>query len=58
MDFELTPDQQRIKDLAARVAREVVAPRAAASDREGTYPEDYVAAFRETGLLGLGVPET
>ena len=57
MDFQLTPEQQQIKELAARVAREVVAPRAAASDREGTYPEDYVAAFRETGLLGLGIPE-
>ena len=57
MDFQFTQEHQRIRDLAARVAREVIAPRAAASDREGTYPEDYFAAFRETGLLGLGIGE-
>jgi alkylation response protein AidB-like acyl-CoA dehydrogenase len=56
MDFTLSPEQQQIKERAARVAREVMAPRAAASDREGTYPEDYMAAFREAGLLGLGLP--
>ncbi|MFN8513903.1 MAG: acyl-CoA dehydrogenase family protein [Chloroflexia bacterium] len=56
MDFTLSPEQQRIKETAARVAREVIAPRAAASDREGTYPEDYMMAFREAGLLGLALP--
>lgn len=56
MDFTLSQEQQRIKETAARIAREVIAPRAAASDREGTYPEDYMAAFREAGLLGLGIP--
>jgi acyl-CoA dehydrogenase len=56
MDFQLSPEHQQIKERAAQVAREVIAPRAAASDREGTYPEDYMAAFRETGLLGLGLP--
>lgn len=56
MDFELTPEQQQIRETAARVAREVVAPRAAEADREGRYPEDYFAAFRDAGLLGLGLP--
>lgn len=56
MDFTLTAEQERIRETAARVAREVVAPRAAASDREGRYPFDYFAAFRASGLLGLALP--
>ena len=56
MDFGLTAEQERIREVAARVAREVVAPRAAASDREGRYPFDYFAAFRDAGLLGLALP--
>jgi alkylation response protein AidB-like acyl-CoA dehydrogenase len=56
MDFTLTAEQERIRAVAARVAREVVAPRAAQADREGTYPFDYFEAFREAGLLGLALP--
>lgn len=56
MDFTLTAEQGRIRAVAARVAREVVAPRAAEADRTGTFPHDYFAAFREAGLLGLGLP--
>jgi alkylation response protein AidB-like acyl-CoA dehydrogenase len=56
MEFGLTAEQERIRAAAARVAREVVAPRAAEADREGAYPFDYFAAFREAGLLGLALP--
>jgi len=56
MDFALGAEGERIRAMAARVAREVVAPRAAAVDREGRYPFDYVDAFREAGLLGLALP--
>lgn len=56
MDFTLTAEQERIRAVAARVAREVVAPRAAEADREGAYPLDYFAAFRDAGLLGLALP--
>ena len=57
MDFTLNAQQEQIRSLAARLAREVVAPRAAAVDREGTYPEDYFTAFRDAGLLGTGFPK-
>ncbi len=56
MDFTLTAEQERIRETAARVAREVIAPRAAESDREGRYPFDYFEAFRDAGLLGLALP--
>jgi alkylation response protein AidB-like acyl-CoA dehydrogenase len=41
MDFALTAEQEQIRAMAGRVAREFVAPRAAESDREGRYPFDY-----------------
>ncbi len=56
MDFQLDAAQQRIKERAAQIAREVIAPRAAAADRDGRYPEDYFVAFRDSGLLGLALP--
>ncbi|HLF72521.1 MAG TPA: acyl-CoA dehydrogenase family protein [Dehalococcoidia bacterium] len=57
MDFELSAEHLRVRDLARRVAREVVAPRAAAIDEEAKYPEDVFAAFRDAGLLGLVFPK-
>jgi len=56
VDFALGVEGERIRATAARVARESVAPQAAAVDREGRYPFDYVDAFREAGLLGLALP--
>jgi alkylation response protein AidB-like acyl-CoA dehydrogenase len=56
MDFSLSEQHEQVRAVAARVAREVVAPRAAAVDREGRYPLDYFEAFREAGLLGLAFP--
>lgn len=57
MDFDLSEQHQRIRDTAARIARETVAPRAAEVDREGRYPQDYFTAFRDAGLLRLAFPE-
>jgi len=56
MDFALSAAHERVRETAARVAREVVAPRAAEVDRTGQYPWDYVDAFRDAGLLGLALP--
>ncbi|HWO73881.1 MAG TPA: acyl-CoA dehydrogenase family protein [Dehalococcoidia bacterium] len=57
MDFELTPRHRQVQETARRVAREVVAPRAAAIDEEEKFPEDVFEAFREAGLLRLSFPE-
>ncbi len=56
MDFALSAAQERIREAAERVARAVVAPRAAEVDRTGVYPHDYFEAFRDAGLLGLAIP--
>lgn len=57
MDFELSEANKLIRDTARRIAREVVAPRAAEIDERGEFPEDVFDAFREVGLLGLAFPE-
>jgi acyl-CoA dehydrogenase len=57
VDFTLTEEQQLIRDTAHRIAREVIAPRAADLDETGVYPEDIYQTFKETGLLGLWFPE-
>ena len=57
MDFTLSEQHEQIREVAAQIAREVVAPRARAVDLEGEYPFDYFEAFRDAGLLGLTVPK-
>lgn len=57
MDFEFNAEQKALQQLARQVAKEKVAPRAAEMDETGEYPEDIFAVFRDTGLLGVGLPE-
>mgnify|MGYP001564270593 FL=1 len=53
----LTRDQEHWQGIARRLASDVLAPRAAAIDREGTFPRQNFAAFAQAGLLGLPVGE-
>jgi alkylation response protein AidB-like acyl-CoA dehydrogenase len=55
--FYLTDDQRMIRDLARRVAREKIAPRAAHYDETEAYPEESIQAIVDAGLFGLWVPE-
>jgi alkylation response protein AidB-like acyl-CoA dehydrogenase len=55
-EFALSDDQELFRDTVRRIARDRVAPRAAAIDATGEFPWDIVALFRETGLLGVGMP--
>jgi alkylation response protein AidB-like acyl-CoA dehydrogenase len=59
VNFDLTPEQQRWRDLARDFAERVLRPGADAWDEAGAYP---LAAFREAAGLGLaglfGPPRT
>jgi alkylation response protein AidB-like acyl-CoA dehydrogenase len=57
MDFELSEEHRLIRETVRRVAREVVAPRAAEIGETDEYPQDIFEAFRDLGLLGLTMPE-
>ena len=54
--YRLNEDQQRIVADAVAVADKDLAPRAAAVDRDATFPTESIAALGARGLLGLNVP--
>ena len=54
--YSLTEDQLAVQDLVRRVAREKVAPRADAIDRDAEYPQDMFELLRGLGLFALPLP--
>ncbi len=58
MDFQFTEDQQQLRDMTRRLAREEFAPLAAQWDQTpGAYPLDALAKLTELGFLSLAIPE-
>ena len=57
MQFTLTEEQRLIQDTARRIAKDVVAPRAAELDITGEYPHDIFGAFKASGFTGLTIPQ-
>ncbi|TMC40300.1 MAG: acyl-CoA dehydrogenase [Chloroflexi bacterium] len=57
MDFELTPEQQAIRDTCRDFAREVIAPAAEGLDREHKFGYDIVRQMGDLGLFGLPFAE-
>ena len=57
MDFELTSEQQAIRETCRDFAREVVAPGAEQLDREHGFGYDIVRQMGELGLFGLPFSE-
>ena len=57
MDFDLSTEQQAIRDTCRDFAREVVAPAAEELDREQKFGYDIVRQMGELGLFGLPFPE-
>ena len=51
--FPLTKDQHRWRELAEALARDVLEPLAAETDRHATFPTQQLAALRAEGLMGL-----
>ncbi|HWG55500.1 MAG TPA: acyl-CoA dehydrogenase family protein [Gaiellaceae bacterium] len=57
MDFDLTPEQELVRDTARAFARDRVAPVAEELDHEGRFPYELVAELAELGFMGLPIPE-
>jgi short/branched chain acyl-CoA dehydrogenase len=57
VNFDLTPEQQAIRDTCRDFAREVVAPAAEELDREHRFGYDIVRQMGELGLFGLPFSE-
>ena len=57
VSYELTPEQQDLRDSVAQFAREVVAPVIGGYYERGEFPYDIVARMGKLGLFGLPFPE-
>ncbi|WP_282604204.1 3-sulfinopropanoyl-CoA desulfinase [Pelagibius sp. Alg239-R121] len=57
MPENLSGNQIELRARARALAQEVIAQRAAAIDREETYPWDNVRALNEAGFFGMTIPE-
>jgi alkylation response protein AidB-like acyl-CoA dehydrogenase len=56
--FQLSPEQDQLRALAAEVARDVYAPQAAQWDADRTpLPDPEVKRLAELGFLGIAIPE-
>ncbi|MBD0425211.1 isobutyryl-CoA dehydrogenase [Aquisalinus flavus] len=57
MDFALAEEQEAIRDMAGRFAREELAPHAAQWDRDKHFPVDVIKQAAELGLAGIYTSE-
>src|SRR6266576_4891367 len=57
MAFDLPPEHLELQATVRKIAQDKVAPRAREIDTTAAYPQDLFDLFRETGLLGLVIPE-
>jgi len=56
-DFELSPEQKELKELARKFAVEEIIPKAAHYDREEKFPEEICKKAWELGLMNFEVPK-
>jgi short/branched chain acyl-CoA dehydrogenase len=57
LNFDLTQEQQLVRETVREFARNRVAPVAAELDREQRFPYDLVAELADLGLMGMTIPE-
>jgi alkylation response protein AidB-like acyl-CoA dehydrogenase len=57
LNFDLTQEQQLVRDTVREFAVSRIAPVAAELDREHRFPYELVAELAELGLMGMTVPE-
>lgn len=57
MNFDLTPEQQRIRAEVRRFAEQEIAPRARHVDETGEFPAETFRKMANLGLMGLPFPE-
>jgi len=57
MNYFLTEEQEMIKELAAKIADEKIAPIAIEYDHEGKFPHDIVKYLAQSDLCGVYIEE-
>ena len=54
--FQLTEEQQAVRDMARNFARKELTPQAAELDETGRFPEEIYRRMGPLGLLGVNIP--
>jgi acyl-CoA dehydrogenase len=57
ISFELSAEQQALRELAREFAEKEIRPRAAEYDEHATHPADVIAKAHEVGLMNVHLPE-
>ena len=57
MDFELTEEQQMVREMVQRFAETEIKPKAAEWDANHTHPADICRELGELKMMGIAVPE-
>ena len=57
MNFQLSEDQQHVRDAVREFAENEIAPGVAEREREERFPGDVIRKLGEMGILGMMVPE-
>ncbi len=57
MDFELTEEQQMVREMAQRFAETEIKPKAAEMDKTHAHPEEICQKMGELKMMGIAVPE-
>ncbi len=57
MNFDLTPEQQMIRDMVRDFAQKEIAPVAGQLDEAEQFPIQIIRKMAQLGLLGLAIPE-
>jgi len=57
VDFTLSPEQDAVKKAVREWVEDVVTPRALQNDREERFPQEALDGLRQTGFIGLSIPE-
>ncbi|MEN8221646.1 MAG: acyl-CoA dehydrogenase [Acidobacteriota bacterium] len=56
MEYLLTEEQNMIREMVSKFAKEEIAPKASENEKNGTYPADIIKKAGELGLMGVGYP--
>ena len=55
--IQLTDEQQMIRDMVRKIAKEKIAPRVEEIDKTDEFPMDYVKVYQENNLFKMVLPE-
>lgn len=56
MEYLLTEEQNMMREMVSKFAREEIAPQASENEKNGIFPAEIIKKAGELGLMGVGYP--